>query len=102
MLWPANDSDHILKKTEVTSLQGIKTIQTTVENLHVVLLCKRSHSVSKCANQNSISLPKRLTNWTFMNHLQQQLWHGQMSLVNDHVLHLKLQFQVAAFASFIL
>jgi len=27
---------------------------------------------------------------------------GQMSLVNDHVLHLKLQFQVAAFASFIL
>ncbi len=70
-------------KTEVTSLRGIKTIHP---KLHVALLCKRP---------TSIPLPKRLSNWTFM---QQQLWHGQMSLVTTHVLHVKLQ--VAAFCEF--
>ena len=70
MLCPASDPDHILKKTAVTSLQGIKKLQPKVESLHVVLLCKRPIS---------ISLPKRLTHWTFMIHLQQQLWPDEFS-----------------------
>ena len=58
-------------------MKEIKTVQNELENLHMILLCKKgSHGVCVRGKQRSIPLPNCLESWTLTHHaihLQQPL-----------------------------
>ena len=52
-------------------MEDIKTVQNELENLHMILLCKKeSHVVSVRGKQRSVPLPNCLESWTLKHHVQ--------------------------------
>ena len=63
MLQPASLITH--RRRQRSNVEDIKTVQNELENLHMILLCKKgSHGVFVRGKQRSISLPNCLESWT--------------------------------------
>jgi len=59
------------RRRQRSNVESIKTVQNELENLHMILLCKKgSHGVCVRGKQRSILLPNCLESWTLKNHVQ--------------------------------
>ncbi len=59
------------RRRQRSNVESIKTVQNELENLQMILLCKKgSHGVCVRGKQRSIPLPNRLESWTLKNHVQ--------------------------------
>ncbi len=59
------------RRRQRSNVENIKTVQNELENLHMILLCKKgSHGVCVRGKQRSIPLPNCLESWTLKNHVQ--------------------------------
>ena len=59
------------RRSQRSNVKNIKTVQNELENLHMILLCKKgSHGVCVRGKQRSIPLPNCLESWTLKNHVQ--------------------------------
>ena len=59
------------RRRQRPNVKNIKTVQNELENLHMILLCKKgSHGVCVRGKQRSIPLPNCLESWTLKNHVQ--------------------------------
>ena len=59
------------RRRQRSNVKNIKTVQNELENLHMILLCKKgSHGVCVRGKQRSIPLPNCLESWTLKNHVQ--------------------------------
>ena len=59
------------RRRQRSNVEDIKTVQNELENLHMILLCKKgSHGVCVRGKQRSIPLPNCLESWTLKNHVR--------------------------------
>ena len=59
------------RRRQRSNVENIKAVQNELENLHMILLCKKgSHGVCVRGKQRSIPLPNCLESWTLKNHVQ--------------------------------
>ncbi len=56
------------RRRQRSNVENIKTVQNELENLHMILLCKKGVCVR--GKQRSIPLPNCLESWTLKNHVQ--------------------------------